>query len=60
MLAFLKSQPMVEMLKEEKLFNMSYIKSNFAIDETQLDLLHDYAKFLYDSGAYSGTHLTHE
>ncbi len=60
MLGFLRSQPMVEMLKEEKLFNMSYIKSNFDIDEAQLELLFDYAKLLYDTGAYAGTYPSHD
>ena len=55
MLTFLRSQEMVAMLKEEKLFNMSYIKSNFSFDEKQLELLFDYAKFLYEYGSYSGT-----
>ena len=53
-LAFLKSEEMVNMLKEEKLFNMSYIKSNFAFDNKQLDMLFEYGKFLYDCGQYSG------
>jgi len=48
---------MVNMLKEEKLFNMAYIKSNFNFEEPQLELLFDYAKFLYDCGLYSGTSL---
>ncbi len=54
MLSFLKSQQMIDMLKEEKLFNMSYIKCNFSIEEKQLGLLFDYAKFLYDCGSYAG------
>lgn len=53
-LNFLKSKEMVEMLKEEKLFNMSYIRSNFSLDEKQLELLYDYAKFLYEYGSYEG------
>ncbi len=53
-LAFLRSEEVVNMLKEEKLFNMSYIKSNFSFDDKQLDMLLEYAKLLYDCGQYSG------
>lgn len=53
-LSFLKSKEMVEMLKEEKLFNMSYIKANFQFEEKDLELLFSYAKLLYDQGLYLG------
>ena len=45
---------MVEMLKEEKLFNMSYIKANFQFEEKDLELLFSYAKLLYEQGLYPG------
>eukprot|EP00826_Nyctotherus_ovalis_P048888 TRINITY_DN5813_c0_g2_i1.p1 TRINITY_DN5813_c0_g2~~TRINITY_DN5813_c0_g2_i1.p1 ORF type:complete len:121 (+),score=15.52 TRINITY_DN5813_c0_g2_i1:387-749(+) len=48
---------MVSMLKEEKLFNMSYIKANFSFEDTQLSDLFEYAKLLYDCGDYKGTSL---
>lgn len=54
MLNFLKTKEMVEMLKEEKLFNMSYIKTNFQFEEKHLDMLFSYSKLLYESGFYSG------
>ena len=53
-LSFLKSKEMVEMLKEEKLFNMSYIKANFQFEEKDLELLFSYAKLLYEQGLYLG------
>jgi len=53
-LAFLRSEAMVNMLKEEKLFNMTYIKQNFDFDEKSLELIYQYAKLLYDSGLIAG------
>jgi len=59
-LSFLRSQEMINMLKEEKLFNMSYIKSNFSVDDKQLELLFEYAKFLYECGQYPGIKVNRE
>ena len=56
MLTFLRSQEMAAMLKEEKLFNMAYVKSHFSLEEKQLEVLFEYAKFLYECGSYSGTY----
>jgi len=55
-LNFLRSEQVISMLKEEKLFNMSYIKTNFFFDETQLNQLFQYAKLLYDQGDYNSTY----
>jgi translation initiation factor 3 subunit E len=54
MLNFIKSKEVIGMLKEEKLFNMSYIKTNFQFEEAQLEMLFDYAKLLYETGQYTG------
>ncbi len=51
----LKSAELVDMIKDEKLFNAAKAKSAFPADDQHLGTLFDYAKFLYDCGMYTGT-----
>ena len=51
-LALVHDQGRVNELKQERLFNITYLQQQMGITPHHVDVLHRYAKFVYDCGNY--------
>ena len=52
MMEFLGHRDLVAMLRKDKAFNLQYLEEEFSIGSEQIEALYNFAKLLYDIGAY--------